>query len=75
MPYVGWPWLDLNAARRGVAEFKLEDGNTLLWPRCEITDCPNGVCVHMSKSLCYVHGIEFKVFTEEEFEANRKAQT
>ena len=71
MAIVGWPWLDLNAARRGHEEFELEDGDTLLWPRCEITDCLNGVCVHMSKSLCYPHGIEFGAFTEAQFEANR----
>lgn len=74
MSVVGWPWLDLNAARRGIEEFELENGDTLLWPRCEITNCPNGVCVHMSKSLCYPHGIEFGAFTEAEFEANRQSR-
>ncbi len=60
--------------RRGFEEFELEDGSALLWQRCEITDCPNGICMGMSKSLCYPHGIEFGAFTEEEFEADRKAR-
>lgn len=63
-----------NPTRRGYEEFELENGETFLWPKCEITDCPNCVCMGMSKSLCYPHGIEFKSFTVEEFEANRKAR-
>lgn len=61
-------------ARRGFEEFELEDGTQLFWARCEITDCPNGVCAGMSKSLCYPHGIALGAFTEAEFEANRKAR-
>lgn len=57
--------------RRGYEEFELEDGTGLSWARCEITDCPNCVCLGMSKSLCYPHGIEFGAFTKEEFEADR----
>jgi len=57
--------------RRGADEFECEDGSTILWPLCEITGCQNYVCQGMSKSLCYPHGIEFKAFTVEEFEADR----
>lgn len=60
--------------RRGYGVFELEDGETLLWPRCEINGCEAHVCVGMSKSLCYPHGIEFGSFTEEQFEADRKAR-
>jgi len=55
--------------RRGYGEFELEDGETLLWPRCEINGCEAFVCVGMSKSLCYPHGIEFGAFTKEEFDS------
>jgi len=65
--------IDYSACRRGHDEFELEDGETLLWPRCEITDCPNNICIGISKSLCYTHGIEFGAFTEAEVEANRAA--
>ena len=60
--------------RRGYGEFELEDGEILLWPRCEINGCDGHVCIGMSKSLCYPHGIEFGAFTVEEFEANRAAR-
>jgi hypothetical protein len=60
--------------RRGYEEYELEDGDTLYWPRCEINGCENNVCVGMSKSLCYPHGIEFGAFTKEQFEADRKAR-
>jgi len=59
--------------RRGYEEFELDDGETLLWPRCEITGCPNCICMGMSKSLCYPHGIEFGAFTKEQFEENRRS--
>lgn len=58
--------------RRGVIEFECEDGSELHWPRCEITNCENGICIGMSKSLCYPHGIEFNEFTKEQFEESRK---
>lgn len=57
--------------RRGYEEFELEDGTEVKWARCEINDCPNCVCIGMSLSLCYPHGIEFGFFTKEQFEANR----
>lgn len=66
--------IDYSACRRGSDEFELENGETLLWPRCEITECNNYICIGMSKSLCYTHGIEFGAFTKEEFEANRAAK-
>lgn len=65
---------DPTGARRGYEEFEDEAGETVIWRRCEITDCPNCVCVGMSASLCYPHGIEFGAFTEEEVEANRRAK-
>lgn len=64
--------IDYAKLRRGFILFEVDD-ITYAWPRCEITDCPNHICVRMSKSLCYPHGIEFGAFTKEEFEANRKA--
>lgn len=57
--------------RRGYQEFEEEDGRTFSWPRCEITECPNMVCLGVSQSLCYPHGIEFGAFTEEEFLKDR----
>ena len=63
--------IDYSACRRGHDEFELENGETLLWLRCEITNCTNNICIGMSKSLCYLHGIEFGAFTEEEFRASR----
>lgn len=60
--------IDPSASRRGSEEFDGEDGHTLVWPRCEISGCPNGICAGMSKSLCYPHGIEFKAFTKSDFE-------
>ena len=36
-----------------------------------MTDCPNNICIGMSKSLCYPHGIELGSFTREQFEVNR----
>lgn len=62
--------IDYSACRRGYDEYEL-NGETLLWPRCEITNCSNNICIGMSKSLCYPHGIEFGAFTKKEFEANR----
>lgn len=63
--------IDYSACRRGSEEFELEGGDTLLWPRCEITGCENMICVGMSRSLCYPHGIEFGAFTKEQFDASR----
>jgi hypothetical protein len=63
--------IDYTACRRGFEEFELDSGETLLWPRCEISGCPMNVCIGMSKSLCYPHGIEFGAFTKEQFEADR----
>ena len=57
--------------RRGVEIFECE-GEEIIWPRCEITGCPNFICVGMSPSLCYPHGIELGEFTENEFEVDRK---
>jgi len=68
----GFPGIDYSAVRRGSEEYEMEDGSTFIWPRCEITGCQNGICAGMSKSLCYPHGIEFKAFTVDEFEADRK---
>lgn len=74
-PIMGFPEVDYTREpRRGFDLVEYEDGPTLAWPRCEIDGCDNGVCIGMSKSLCYPHGIEFKEFTVEEFEANRKAR-
>lgn len=66
--------VDYTALRRGWDEFEMENGDILLWPCCEITGCTAGVCIGMSKSLCYPHGIELGEFTVEQFEANRKAK-
>lgn len=66
--------IDPSAARRGCEEYELDDGSTFLWPRCEITGCPNGICAGISKSLCYPHGIEFGAFTEAEFERSRRGR-
>lgn len=74
MPLVGFPGIDYNAVRRGSDEFECENGDTLLWPRCEISGCESGVCIGMSKSLCYPHGIAFGAFTEDEFERDRAAR-
>lgn len=63
--------IDYEACRRGSKLIEYEGYEPILWPCCEITGCENGVCAGMSKSLCYPHGIEFKAFTEEEFEADR----
>lgn len=64
--------IDYDALRRGYQEFEMDDGDILEWPRCEISGCDAGVCIGMSKSLCYQHGIEFGAFTKEQFEADRK---
>jgi hypothetical protein len=64
--------IDYSACRRGHDEVELDNDDILLWPRCEISRCTNNICVGMSKSLCYPHGIEFDAFTKEQFEANRK---
>lgn len=61
-------------ARRGYEEFECE-GEEIMWQRCEITDCPNCICMGMSTSLCYPHGIEFGAFTEAQFEENRRLKT
>ncbi len=66
--------IDYSACRRGSQEFELDDGQILVWPRCEISGCEASVCMGMSKSLCYPHGIELGAFTEEQFEANRSAR-
>lgn len=73
-PVVGFPEVDYSIEPRRGFECVDMDDYEILWPRCEITGCEAGVCIGMSKSLCYPHGIEFKAFTEEEFEANRKAR-
>lgn len=71
-PIMGFPEVDYTQQpRRGFEVVQYGDDNPLAWPRCEIDGCPNNICIGMSKSLCYVHGIEFKAFTVEEFEANR----
>lgn len=74
MPLI-YEGIDYSACRRGHEEFEMEDGETLLWPRCEITGCEAMICVGMSKSLCYPHGIEFGAFTKEQFEADRAARS
>lgn len=56
--------------RRGFETFECE-GVEFDWPRCEITGCSAFVCLGMSKSLCYPHGIELGAFTVAEFEADR----
>lgn len=66
--------IDYSACRRGSEEFELDDGETLIWPRCEINGCENMICVGMSKSLCYPHGIEFGAFTEEQVAADRASR-
>jgi hypothetical protein len=71
----GFPEYDYSIEpRRGYTEVECEDTDPILWPNCEITGCENGICVGMSNSLCYPHGIEFGEFTKEQFEANRKAR-
>lgn len=57
--------------RRGVQRFECDDIE-FDWPRCEITCCPAFVCLGMSESLCYPHGIEFGAFTKEQFDENRR---
>ena len=59
--------------RRDTVEFQYENGPPFKWARCEITGCQNFVCLRMSNSLCYPHGIEFGEFTKEQFDAERKA--
>jgi hypothetical protein len=63
--------IDYNALRRGYDLIEM-DHELLAWPKCEITYCDNYICVGMSKSLCYPHGIEFKAFTKDQFEENRR---
>lgn len=59
--------------RRGYDECQYEgDAESFAWPKCEITDCLNNVCIGMSKSLCYPHGIDLGEFTKEQFDENRK---
>lgn len=65
--------IDYSALRRGYQLLDFGDG-PIAWPNCEIADCENGICFHMSKSLCYPHGIEFGAFTKAEFETNRLAR-
>ena len=62
--------METGPARRGYEEFECE-GEDIMWRRCEITDCPNCVCMGMSNSLCYPHGIEFDAFTKEQFDTDR----
>jgi len=62
---------DYSALRIGYKEVDYGYG-PFAWPRCEITSCANCVCIGMSKSLCYPHGIEFGAFTEAQFKENRK---
>ncbi len=64
--------IDYSSLRRGYELVEYEGEEPLAWPRCEITGCEAGICVGMSKSLCYPHGIEFGAFTVEQFEAHRK---
>jgi hypothetical protein len=71
---VGFSEVDYSIEPRRGFELVEYDNEYIVWPRCEITGCEAGVCIGMSKSLCYPHGIEFKAFTEAEFEANRKAR-
>lgn len=73
MPKI-WKDIDYGAVRRGSDLIEYEGEEPILWPRCEITGCENGICVGMSKSLCYPHGIEFGAFTKEQFEADRLAK-
>jgi hypothetical protein len=72
MAYVTFEGINPASSRRGSEEFEIENGDTLVWPRCEITGCQNGICAGMSKSLCYPHGVELGAFTVEEFEADRR---
>lgn len=64
--------IDYSALRRGYDEVEYEGYEPLAWPRCEITGCEAFICIGMSKSLCYPHGIEFGAFTKEQFEENRR---
>ncbi|MCW2194981.1 hypothetical protein AB7M45_007754 [Bradyrhizobium elkanii] len=73
MPQI-FPGIDDSAVRRGSALVCCEEEEPILWPRCEITGCENGICIGMSKSLCYPHGIEFGSFTKEQFEAYRASR-
>lgn len=66
--------IDYNALRRGYDLIDMDD-ELLAWPKCEITNCNAYICVGMSKSLCYPHGIKFKAFTVEQFEENRRAKS
>jgi hypothetical protein len=67
--------IDYSALRRGAEIIEYEGEEPILWPRCEITGCEAGVCIGMSKSLCYPHGIEFGAFTKEQFEADRRRRS
>lgn len=60
----------MTGPRRGYTTFECE-GVVFDWQNCEITGCPNCICVGMSDSLCYPHGIEFGAFTEAQFDADR----
>lgn len=73
MPQI-WKDIDYSAVRRGADLIEYEGEEPILWPRCEITGCEHGICVGMSKSLCYPHGIELGAFTKEQFEADRLAK-
>jgi len=64
--------INYNALRRGFEIVEYEGEKPLAWPRCEITGCEACICIGMSKSLCYPHGIELGAFTKEQFEADRK---
>lgn len=65
--------IDYAALRRGYDEIEYEEWEEpFAWPKCEITGCNAYICIGMSKSLCYPHGIEFGAFTKEQFEENRR---
>jgi len=63
--------IDYSKLRRGSTVFEI-DKEKFDWPNCEVSGCNNQICIGMSKTLCYVHGIEFKAFTEKEFEESRR---
>lgn len=72
MPLV-WSGIDYAACRRGSDLIDYGDGQDILWHRCEMTACENGVCIGLSKSLCYPHGLELGAFTKEQFDAERNS--
>lgn len=61
---------DYHRARRGHALMDpMGTGELIAWPKCEINGCRGLVAMGVHMSLCYKHGIEFKSFTQEEFDA------